>query len=80
MNRQLTLEEWRRARNVSQESMAKICGIHVNTYRLWEKSPGEIRMDAALKMAEYLDISLYDIAMSINTTDTSKNKIIAEIG
>ena len=78
MSESLTLEEWRRARNVSQETMAKVCGIHVNTYRLWEKSPGEIRIDAALKIAEYLKISLETFILSINTKDIGKEENTSE--
>lgn len=71
MGEQLTLEEWRRARNVSQDKMAKLCGVHINTYRLWEKSPGEIRIDNAIKIADFLHISLDDIILSANTTERS---------
>ena len=70
----LTLEEWRRARNVSQEKMAEVCGVHLNTYRLWEKSPGEIRIDNAIKIADFLQISLDDIILSANTTKRSKEE------
>ena len=72
MSERLTLEEWRRARNVSQQKMADLCGVHINTYRIWEKSPGEIRIDDGIKIAEFLNISLDDIILSANTMNTSK--------
>lgn len=72
MSERLTLEEWRRARNVSQEKIAEVCGVHINTYRIWEKSPGEIRIDNAIKIADFLRISLDDIILSANTTNNSK--------
>lgn len=75
MSEQLTLSEWRRARNVSQEQLAKVCGVHVNTYRLWERSPGEIRIDNAIKIADFLNISLDDIILSANTTDSGKVEV-----
>lgn len=74
MSERLTLEEWRRARNVSQEKMAELCGVHINTYRLWEKSPGEIRIDNAIKIADFLNISLDDIILSANTTKRSNEE------
>lgn len=70
MSERLTLMEWRRARNVSQEKMADLCGVHVNTYRIWENSPGQLRINQALKIADFLKISLDDIILSANTTET----------
>ena len=35
----LTLREWRRLKEVTQEQMAEVCGIHINTYRNWEEKP-----------------------------------------
>ena len=70
MSESLTLMEWRRARNVSQEKMAELCGVHVNTYRRWENSPGQLRINQVLKIADFLKISLDDIILSTNTTET----------
>ena len=70
MSERLTLMEWRRARKVSQEKMADLCGVHVNTYRIWENSPGQLRINQALKIADFLKISLDDIILSANTTET----------
>lgn len=68
----LTLDAWRRARNVTQESLAEACDVHVNTYRVWEQNPGEMRLDKVLKVAEILQIDLGDILLPNNTTITSK--------
>lgn len=60
----LTLREWRRLKEVSQEEMAKICGedgVHVNTYRAWEEKPSTIKLSDAVKIAERLGITLDDI-------------------
>lgn len=57
----LTLEEWRRAKKISQEQMAGLIGVHVNTYRAWEENPGEMRLSKAALIAEELHISLDDI-------------------
>lgn len=71
----LTLDAWRRAKNITQESMADTCGIHVNTYRIWEQNPGEIRLDKALKITERLGININDILMPENTTVNSISEV-----
>lgn len=70
----LTLAEWRRARGKSQEAIANVCGIHVNTYRRWEEDPGEIKYDKAIAIADYLNISLDDILFPSDITKTDKTQ------
>lgn len=67
----LTLEAWRRARNISQENMAEMCGVHINTYRRWEQNPGEIRIDKAMIIVNALQISLDNIFLPSDTTKCS---------
>ena len=67
----LTLEEWRRAKKVSQEQMADLVGVHVNTYRTWEENPGEIRLSKAAIIAERLEITLDDILFTRDTTKSN---------
>lgn len=57
----LTLREWRRLKEVSQEEMAKACGVHVNTYRTWEEKPSMIKLTDARTIADRLEITLDDI-------------------
>ena len=57
----LTLEEWRRAKKISQEQMAELIGVHVNTYRAWEENPGDMRLSKASIIADRLNITLDDI-------------------
>lgn len=71
---QLELGAWRRARNKTQEEMASICGVHINTYRRWEDHPNEIRVDKALQIADTLQIGLDDILLPSDTTKTSKTE------
>jgi len=68
---QLELSAWRKARGKSQEEMAKLCDVHVNTWRRWEDNPGEMRYDKAILVADSLNISLDNILMPKNTTETS---------
>ena len=66
---QLTIKEWRRAKNITQEEMADVCGVHVNTYRVWEDNPADIKLSKAILISEKLGIGLSDIIfMPTNTT------------
>lgn len=73
----LSLDEWRRARNKSQDEMAQACGVHVNTYRKWEENPANIKYDKMLIIVDVLKISLDDIFF---TTDTTQNSNSEESG
>lgn len=59
----LTLREWRRLKEITQEQMAEVCGVHINTYRNWEEKPSEIKISCAIKLAERLGITLDDIIL-----------------
>ena len=61
----LTIKEWRRAKGISQEEMANVCGVHVNTYRTWEEKPESIRLSAATKIAERLGIPISEIIFTM---------------
>lgn len=58
----LTLREWRRVKEITQEDMAKKLNIHVNTYQNWEKEPGKICFDKAVEISKILNVSLDDIS------------------
>lgn len=58
----LTLREWRRVKEISQENMANKLKIHVNTYQNWEKDSGKISFDKAVEISKILGVSLNDIA------------------
>lgn len=57
----LTVREWRRVREISQENMAQSLGIHVNTYQLWEKNPEKIPISKAMEIASLLNVGMDDI-------------------
>ena len=59
----LTLREWRRLKEVTQEQMAEVCGVHINTYRNWEEKPSEIKISFAMKIADRLGITLDDLIL-----------------
>ncbi|MBR3580746.1 MAG: helix-turn-helix transcriptional regulator [Lachnospiraceae bacterium] len=60
----LTLKQWRRVKDISQEKMAEQLGIHINTYQNWEKEPGNISVSNAAKIATILGVSPNDIIFS----------------
>lgn len=57
----LTIRQWRRAKEITQEQMAERLGIHVNTYQNWEEAPGKISVTKAVEIAEILGITINDI-------------------
>lgn len=57
----LTLPEWRRLKNISQEEMARHCNVHINTYRGWEEKPSIIKLIHAEEIAKKLEVNLSDI-------------------
>lgn len=42
----------------SQEEMAELLGVHVNTYKNWEENPEKFKVDKALAFLE--EINKYD--------------------
>lgn len=61
MSEKLTLRQWRLAREVSMDQMAKSLDIHPNTYAAWEQEPEKIPIGKALKITQLLDVRLEDI-------------------
>lgn len=61
MTEKLTLKQYRLIRDLTQEQMAEIIGVHINTYRNWEESPGKISIDKAKKIAQALSISVNEV-------------------
>lgn len=63
----LTLRQWRLAKEISQEEMAKRLDVHVNTYIAWEKDSGKISMDNASRICRILEVPADDIIFSSKT-------------
>lgn len=55
------LVEWRRAKGITQDEMAKLLGISKPTYVRWEKAPENISMGFALKIASIFETDLSSI-------------------
>lgn len=58
----LTLRQWRLAKEISQETMAKNLGVHVNTYQNWEKAPEKISIRDAVRIAKILSVDMNDVS------------------
>lgn len=56
----LTLKQCRVLREKTQEDMAKLLNVHVQTYRKIEDNPGSVTVDQAKAICEYLDFD-YDV-------------------
>lgn len=54
----LTLRGARLARELTQESMAQACGVHVNTYIAWEKEPEKVPIGKAIIICDVLGVSI----------------------
>jgi len=61
----LSVREWRRVREISQESMAEKLKIHVNTYQKWEQNPGQISFEKAVEISKILGVPLNDISFVV---------------
>lgn len=55
------LVEWRRAKGITQDEMAKMLGISKPTYVRWERKPEEIRIGFANKIAMIFETDLSNI-------------------
>lgn len=65
----LTLREWRRVKEITQKTMSEQLNIHINTYQKWEKRPGTIPFDYAVKIARVLDVPLDEIIFKTERTE-----------
>lgn len=56
----LTLKQCRILRDKTQEDMAEMLNVHVQTYRKIEDNPGSATIDQAKAICEYLNFD-YDV-------------------
>ena len=57
----LTLRQWRRVKEITQQGMANMLGVHVNTYQNWEEAPDKISITNAVKIAKIFNLTIDDI-------------------
>lgn len=58
---QLTLKQTRLIKEKTQDEMAQMLGVHVQTYRKLEENPENVTIGQAKKISSFLDISYNDI-------------------
>ena len=57
-----TVKETRRAKGISVEKMAKLLGVHPNTYSNWENKPSKISMSYAIKICEIFEKDINEVS------------------
>lgn len=60
----LTMRQWRRVRDFTQEEMAKRLNVHINTYQNWEQHPEKISIANAIKITQVLNVPMNDISFT----------------
>lgn len=57
----LNINEWRKAKGVTQKEAADACGVHVNTYIAWERHIDKMPVGAVRKLAERIGVPISDV-------------------
>ncbi len=57
----MTFRMWRLAKEITQQKMADLLGVHVNTYINWEKNPENVSMANAKRISTVLEVPLTEI-------------------
>lgn len=65
----LTMREWRRLKELSQQTMADRCGVFINTYINWEKAPEKLTIEKAHIVAKALGVAFDDIIFTGSATN-----------
>ena len=64
----MTLKAARVINGLTQREMAKKLGVHVQTYRKWEKNPEIVEVGVAKKISNILGISYDNIFFNNDST------------
>lgn len=64
----LSMRQWRLAKELSQEEMAKKCKVHRNTYASWEENPNNVSVGNAKIIAKALGESVNTIFFNEEST------------
>lgn len=64
----LSLKQMRLIKGKTQDEMAELLNIHVQTYRKLEENPDEATIKQAKKISEFLGVSYDDIFLLNNST------------
>ena len=69
----LSLKQMRLIKGKTQDEMAELLNIHVQTYRKLEENPDEATIKQAKKISEFLGVSYDDIFLLSNSTKSRTN-------
>lgn len=73
----MTFRQIRLAKEISQESMAKQLGVHVNTYSEWEKDPTKITLINATRICNVLGVNPdFVIFLPDNPTNMLEKEVV----
>ena len=61
----LTLRQARRLRDKSQDEMAELLDVHVQTYRKLEENPDNVTIEQAKKISRFLDVNYDEIFFTV---------------
>lgn len=64
----LSLKQMRLIKGKTQDEIAELLNIHVQTYRKLEENPDEATIKQAKKISEFLGVSYDDIFLLSNST------------
>ena len=57
----LRIDEWRRAKKITQEQLAERCDVHAMTIRAWEKHPEKIQIKYVDVICQALGVERQDV-------------------
>ena len=57
----LTIEQWRKVKNITQRQLGTRLGVHENTIRSWERHPEKLSVEKAERISKALDVPLNNI-------------------
>lgn len=66
------IRDLREDRDLTQEQLAKMLGYHTTTYKRWEENVHSIKLQDALNIAEFYNVSLDYIAGRTNCKNVNK--------
>lgn len=66
------LKDLREDKDMTQKELAKELGYHTTTYQRWEENVHSIKLEDAINIADYYDVSLDYIAGRTNCKNINK--------
>jgi len=63
ISKQLTLREWRRVLGLTQSQVAEKVGVHINTWKKYERYPATIRIGTLVDICEAFGISITEVKL-----------------